>query len=462
MLTLAIAASLFLSTRAPARAGLPEPAALGRAQGETLFIRGERVYVRPDLVLEDAAVLVERGVITAVGKDLTPPEGAREIRGKVVCAGFIDPWAVFGLNEETATDERTSAASRSSDGLDTYLDPRFRRELLRAGVTALRVQGGTSSRSAGIGSLVRVHTGPGGDRGVLLDDCCVAFGIGLTRGGRGVDLFDRFSELDRVVGALGDGLAYLQDKIEYRHDLEEWEKTIAEKEGELEAGFKKAKKDREKEEAEAKEKGKEFKEKSYKEDKRPKPPKYDEDKEVLARVVNGELPLVVEAHRASELRGLLEGTAKFDRLRLIVAGGSEALAVASELAERRIPVIVWPAPLGAQRADELAESELGLAASLAEKGVSVILGSGGAWPPQSRDLPLLAQLAIGHGLDRQAALEALTVRPARALDVADRLGTLERGKEADLLVLDGEPLHSTTRVQYAISAGEAVITPENP
>jgi imidazolonepropionase-like amidohydrolase len=183
---------------------------------------------------------------------------------------------------------------------------------------------------------------------------------------------------------------------------------------------------------------------------------------VLARVVNGELPLVVEAHRASELRGLLEGTAKFDRLRLIVAGGSEALTVASELAERRIPVIVWPAPLGAQRPDELAESELGLAASLAEEGVSVILGSGGAWPPQSRDLPLLAQLAIGHGLDRQAALEALTVRPARALDVADRLGTLERGKEADLLVLDGEPLHSTTRVQYAISAGEAVITPENP
>jgi imidazolonepropionase-like amidohydrolase len=75
----------------------------------------------------------------------------------------------------------------------------------------------------------------------------------------------------------------------------------------------------------------------------------------------------------------------------------------------------------------------------------------------SRDLPLLASLAVGHGLEPERALEALTLGAARALDAGDRIGSLEQGKDADLLVLDGEPLATTTRVQYVISGGELVV-----
>jgi imidazolonepropionase-like amidohydrolase len=173
--------------------------------------------------------------------------------------------------------------------------------------------------------------------------------------------------------------------------------------------------------------------------------------------VSGELPLVVQAHRAAELRNLLEGTEKFDRLRLIVAGGTEALAVADELAEREVPVIVWPIPLGSQRVDELEESDLALAGELEAAGVPVLLGSGGALPMASRDLPLLAALAVGHGLGREQAFEALTLGAAEALDAGDRIGSLEQGKDADLLVLDGEPLATTTRVLYVITGGELAV-----
>jgi imidazolonepropionase-like amidohydrolase len=310
---------------------------------------------------------------------------------------------------------------------------------------------------SGVGAFVRNDSA---DDATLLGDCCMAATIGITRGGRGSDPFDRLTEVDRLVDQVADGEKYAQDQLEYRDKLKEWEAAIAKKEKELEEGFKKAKKDREKEQQEAKDKEKEFKEKSYKEDKRPTPPRHDPEKEVLARVAKGELPLVVEVHRAAELRALLAGTERFGALRLIIAGGSEALSVADDLARRRIPVMVRPVPLGEPAADEYRSHDLGLAGRLADAGVQVLLGSGGRNARASRELPLYAAIAIGHGLERERALEALTIGAARALDVGERVGTLELGKEADLLVLDGEPLETATRVRYALSAGKVVLTPE--
>jgi imidazolonepropionase-like amidohydrolase len=90
----------------------------------------------------------------------------------------------------------------------------------------------------------------------------------------------------------------------------------------------------------------------------------------------------------------------------------------------------------------------------------VLLGSGGTNPGSSRDLPLLAELAVGNGLDRGKAFEALTLGAARAFDAADRLGSLERGKDAEVLVLDGEPL-STARVRYVVTSGRLLVEPRD-
>jgi imidazolonepropionase-like amidohydrolase len=296
----------------------------------------------------------------------------------------------------------------------------------------VRLQAGATSRIGGVGAIVRLAPSLPTESAVVLSDANVAMSVGLSanapppqmtieqqddqvfvsmQGSKVMDPFDRVAELDRLIAALETGRNYLQAKIEYKHDLAEWEKKIAEKEAELDKDFKKAKKDREKEQADAKEKSKEFKDKPYKEDKKPTPPRFDEDKEVLARVASGELPLVIEAHRAVELRNLLDGTQKFERLRLIIAGGTDAMSVVDDLKKRHIPVIVWPAPMGEARADEYADHDLGLGAQLEEAGVEVLIGSGAA-PGATRDLPLLAALAVGHGLDRESALEALTMRAA--------------------------------------------------
>jgi imidazolonepropionase-like amidohydrolase len=430
----------------------------------TLFIKVQRLIRRPGDEIQNAAIIVRAGKIAAVGVDLQKPEGAREIEGAVACAGFIDPWAALGLGADSLQDLGTSGATRTVDGLDPWSNEHLRREALRAGVTVVRVQAGNSSRVGGVGALVRVAPDLPRDEAVVLGDCDVSMSIGLSTspGGQSerMDPFERIADLDRVVSAVENGRSYLLARTEHRYELEEWQKKIAEKDTELEKDAKKAKKDREKEQKDATEKGKPFQEKKYKEDKRPQPPRYDEDNEILARVADGGVPLLVQAHRSAEIRGLLSGTAGFDRLRMILAGGTEALSCARTLAERRVVVLVSPLPRGRGDLDEYEQSSLSLAGDLSRAGVTVLLGSGGSNPGSSRDLPLLAELAVGNGFDREKAFEALTLGAARAFDASERLGSLERGKDAEILVLDGEPLSSTSTVRYVVSGGRLVVEPQ--
>ncbi|HEX6881884.1 MAG TPA: amidohydrolase family protein [Planctomycetota bacterium] len=444
-------AGLLLSLPTPT---LPSPQAQssGPTEGERIAIRAERIILRPGVELTKGTLLLERGVVVRVGQDLSIPEGVRVVEGAVACAGFVDPWSSLGLDPDSVGDLGASAATRSIDALDPWLVPAERREALLAGVTSARVQIARGALIAGIGALVQ--TTERSEPSVVREDACLAGSVGVSRGGRTGDIFDRAGEVDRLVGALEKGKRYRESQVDFKKELETWTKAIAEKLAELEKDFKKAKKDREKDEKDAKEKGKEFKDKKYKEDKKPRRPRFDPDDEALARAVDGELPLVVEVHRASEIRRLLDRTAGFDRLRLVLAGATEALAFADELVERRIPVILWPAPMGTSRPDEYEGHDLALAGALAREGVRVLIGSGGGGDAQ--ELRFLAALAVGHGMEPAAALAAITSAPAAVFDAGDRLGTLEPGRSGDVLVFDGDPLDTRATLRAVVSRGEVV------
>jgi imidazolonepropionase-like amidohydrolase len=461
-----------------------EPAAQGeapaaRTAAPTLFVRAHKLISRPGEVRENVSLIVRDGKIAAIGAELEKPKDARELEGEVVCAGFLDPWGALGVEPEVLADGATGVATRAADGLDPYGQEALRRETLRAGVVAVRLQAGTTSRLSGIGAFARVAPELDRESALLLPDCSVSMNVGLSAnveaqprleqqgeslvmiaGSRTMDPFERIAELDRLLATVEAGKNYLQAQVEHKHELEAWQKTIKDKEAELEKDAKKAKKDHEKEEKDAKEKGRPVQEKKYKEDKKPQAPRFDEDGEVMSRVVDGRLPLVVQANRAAEIRGLLKATAAYDRLRLVLAGGAEAGYFAAELAERRIPVLVWPALRGRGAPDEYEGADVSLAGRLSKAGVQVLIGSGGIDAAASRDLPLLAELAIGAGLDRGLAFDALTIGAARVFDLDRRLGSVERGKDAELLILDGEPLAAATRVRCVISEGRVVVSPE--
>ncbi|MDF1836782.1 MAG: amidohydrolase family protein, partial [Planctomycetota bacterium] len=222
-------------------------------------------------------------------------------------------------------------------------------------------------------------------------------------------------------------------------------------------GFKKAKKDRDKKVKEAEEDGKKHKDKKHKEPKAPRKPKANPAKEALGKVMAGEIPLVVRANRAAVLRNLLEATEGLGSLRIVIAGGQHAMHVAPKLAARKIPVIVWPATALAD-SNSQARTGLDLAGELARAGVPVLIGSGDAGDTAA--LPLYASLAVGHGLDADQALAAITTRVAQVFDLQDELGSLRRGRRAELLIMDGEPLSMGTSIQYVVSGGEVVVEPK--
>lgn len=412
-----------------------------------IFIKAERVIVRPGKELVDASILIQAGQVMAVGTDLTAPEGATVLEAKVVCAGFIDSWSVLGLDAGSATRTDTNILTKAVDALNPFGQAVHMEGALRAGITGVGVALGGQAAVKGQGAFLRTAIPAGNRTDVLLAD---AF-IGVTVGNSG-DAFDRIGQVERLIKLIAGGEEYRSDQVEYAHEFKAWQEEIIKSEAKLKKDFKKAKKSRDKEVKEAKEDGKEFKEERYKEDKQPRKPRFDREKAEWARIADGTLPLVVEAHRYVELRALLDGTKGFDRLRLVIAGGTGVLPLASTLVKRSIPVIVWPTPLGAVRPAKLKGHDLSLAGSLAEEKVRVILGSGGT--AASRDLPLLAALAVGHGLDPEKALAALTTEPARALDMGDSLGQVRTGFRADLLLLDGDPLSSNTRVRQVIAGGK--------
>ena len=444
----------------------PAPAAAAPA-APPLAIRAQRVIVRPGHEIENAVVLVRDGRIVAVGEDLDVPEGAETLEGAVVCAGFMDPWSVAGIESGSARSSSSDASVMAADVIDPYGSEDDLEELVAAGVVATRSQIATGAAVSGIDVVLSTASAD-----AMIGDAALSTSLGVVRGAGGpvtfellgpgrLDPIDRVGQIDKLVSELTAGAKYGTDVARYERDLAEWEKAIAEKEEELEEDFKKAKKARDKKVADAEEKGKEFKEKSYKEDKRPRPPKLDAEKAMFARVVNGEIPLVVTANRALEIRELLRLTRPFTRMRMVMAGGASALTAADDIAARGIPVIVVPTPTNVAGPVTELNPGLALAAELHERGVEVLIGSGARSSLASRDLALLAALAVGHGLDRDAALHAITHGPARAFDVADHIGSVARGKRAELIVLSGDPLASSTRVLATVSGGGVAYRAEN-
>jgi imidazolonepropionase-like amidohydrolase len=175
------------------------------------------------------------------------------------------------------------------------------------------------------------------------------------------------------------------------------------------------------------------------------------DLEALGPVVRGELPLAVQANRASDLLAAMRVADEF-HLKLILMGAVEGWRVADQLAARQVPVVIKP--LTDIPTFDALGATLENAARLSKAGVTLVLSSFDTY--NARNLRQEAGNAIAYGLDRDAALRAVTLEPARAWGVANRLGSLEVGKDADVVVWSGDPFELSTRAEHVFIAGREV------
>ncbi|HZR38168.1 MAG TPA: amidohydrolase family protein [Nevskia sp.] len=179
------------------------------------------------------------------------------------------------------------------------------------------------------------------------------------------------------------------------------------------------------------------------------------DVEALKPVLAGEEPLVVYVNRASDILSALK-FAEDNNLRLVVRGGAEAWLVAPQLAAQRVPVILDPRLDLPQRFESLA-ARADAAALLNKAGVMLAISLDDDFDTHNaRNLRQLAGNAVTHGLDREAALAAITLNPARIYGVDSTLGSLEPGKIADVVVWDGDPLETTSFPRTVLIEGNEV------
>ncbi len=172
--------------------------------------------------------------------------------------------------------------------------------------------------------------------------------------------------------------------------------------------------------------------------------------EALLKVLKGELPLLVHAHRSDDILTALRIADEFN-IRISLQHATEGHKIPHELARRGIPAVVGPS-LSARVKVELKDRTFATPGIMAQAGVKVALMTDHPVIPVQY-LSLTAALAVREGMNEEDALKAITINAAEILGVAGRVGSLKPGKDADIIILTGHPLDWRTRVELVLVGG---------
>ncbi|MCI9435969.1 MAG: amidohydrolase [Lachnospiraceae bacterium] len=186
-----------------------------------------------------------------------------------------------------------------------------------------------------------------------------------------------------------------------------------------------------------------------------KRPAFDIKMEALTPVMKREIPLKAHAHATEDIFTALRIAKEFG-LKITLEHVTEGHLITEELAKENVPLAVGPTLTSASKF-ELRNKSWVTPGRLAAAGCQVSIITDSPVIPQEY-LPLCAGLAVQAGMEPFAALQAITINPAKHAGIADRVGSLEVGKDADIVVTDGCPFEVSTKVKYVLIDGEQVDT----
>ncbi len=381
-----------------------------------LFIKNAKVYTMAGDVIEGGCILVEDGKIKEVGTDLVAPLDAQVIdaSGKMVFPGFIDSHCHIGMWEEgigfegADGNEMTDPITPHLRAIDA-INPRDEAfaNAIKGGVTTAATGPGSANVIGGTFSVIKLH----GDR---IDDMIVvetlamkcAFGENPKR----VYAEKKTSPSTRM-GTASHLRETLAKAFEYKN------KKAA-------AG-----------------------------DDASKMPPYDMKLEAMLPVVNGEIPLKAHAHRADDIFTSIRIAKEFG-VKLTLEHCTEGHLIADHLAKEGYPAIVGPS-FGNKSKFELNNKTFDTPKVMVEAGCKIAIMTDSPVIPLEY-LPMCAALAHKAGLDEMEALKAITINAAEILEVSDRLGSIEVGKDADLVIWNAHPFDLQATVAHTIVDGVVV------
>lgn len=179
-------------------------------------------------------------------------------------------------------------------------------------------------------------------------------------------------------------------------------------------------------------------------------PEFDIKMDALVKVLNKEIPLKAHAHRADDIMTAIRIAKEFD-LNITLDHCTEGILIKDLLAENKIQAIVGPM-LSDRSKPELRNQSLTTPAVLSKQGIKVAIMTDHPCVP-IQHLCLCAAVAVREGMDELDALKAITINAAEIVGISDRVGSLEAGKDADIVIFDGNPLEIKSKVVYTIING---------
>lgn len=362
-------------------------------------------------------VLIEDGKIKEIGEDLVVPLDAKVIdaEGKQVFPGFIDAHTHLGLWEDGMGYEGADG-NEETDPITPQLNP----------IDGMNPMDNTF-KEAYQGGITSVCTTPGSAN--VMGGQCIA-----------IKTFGRRIDNMVIKNPVASKIAFGENpKSCYGRD-EKTPQTRMAIASLLRENLKKAEEYMEELEL-------------YMEHEDHDKPEYDIRLESLIPVLKGEIPFKVHAHRADDMFTAIRIAKEFD-IKLTLDHCTEGHLIAEELLEEGYPVIVGPS-LSERSKIELRNLTFDTAGILSNTGLNVSLTTDHPVIPVQY-LPICAGIAVKHGMKKEDAIKAMTINPAITLGIDNKVGSIEIGKDADIVIWDGDPLEIQSNVLYTIINGKVV------
>lgn len=379
-----------------------------------LLIQGGTIHNGVDPTPFRADILIENGKILRIGENLSAP-GAQIFcaEGLYLWPGFIDAHThigMFGYSIDSKDDvelyDRCTPHHRGIDAVNP-MEPTFRAALC-AGVTCVCVGPGSVSCIAGTHAAVKTH-GQRIDEMIVKDPVAMKVAFGSNPKSHSKDGVSTRMTIAAVLR-------------EYLHRAKLYAAKLEQAAGNLE-----------------------------------KLPPYDPKLEALLPVIRKEIPLKAHAHRADDLFTAIRIAKEYDVL-LTLEHANDGALVADKLAREGYPIAVGPY-LNQAKKEENANKSPAAAAEMIRAGCHISVMTDSPVIAQQY-LPMTAGLLMGEGISEFEALQTITINPARHLGIEDRVGSLEEGKDADIVIARGCPLHVHIRPCAVLVNGEVVYSAE--
>lgn len=390
------------------------------AVAETTAVVGGKVHtVGPQGTIENATIIIVDGKIAAIGQSIGVPDGARTIdaSGKIVTPGLFTPVGTLGLVEVGNSAGPLDALQRGEQftaGFDVADAYNSRSTLIAInrieGVTRALItpmsrgtdnEGNTSHVISGLAAVVNL-----GDDENNIDRRGAAMVVNLGEAGSSYGGGSRTGALLILRNALDEAIDYREHKGDFERGMRRaYEHSVA-------------------------------------------------DLEALLSVLSGQTPLLANVHRASDIETLIRLSDEYG-IPAIISGGAEAWMLADQLASANIAVILAPMDNLPGNFDRI-NARRGAAAILAAAGVRVALADSASHTHNARNITQSAGNAVADGMSWDAALRAITLTPAEIYGVADRVGSIEPGKQADIVIWPTDPLELTSYPDQVLINGKDI------